>query len=378
MRIADLRLPIADCRLRTANSTRTGWQHRSASKPTYWLLLSLLIISYLAVHSLLADPAPASATLLNGTSAVQVVDAVGMTVTDMDRSIEFFSNVLTFEKVSDVEVTGSDYERLQGLFGLRMRVVRMKLGDESIELTEYLAPRGRPFPSDTRSNDHWFQHVAIIVSDMDAAYRMLRKHKVQHASSGPQRLPDWNKNAGGIQAFYFRDPDGHFLEILQFPEGKGDSRWQRRDRLFLGIDHTAIVVNDTEESLKFYRDTLGFKVVGASENYDTEQEHLNNVFGARLRITALRASSGPGIEFLEYLAPRDGRPMPVGAKANDIAHWQTRVLTQDVAAAAQATRNRNFALVSPGVISLPSKDLGISKGVLVRDPDGHVVELAER
>ena len=378
MRIADLRLPIADCRLRTANSKRTGWQHRSASKPTCWLLLSLLIISCLVDDGLLAEPAPASATLLNGSSAVQVVDAVGMTVADMDRSIEFFSNVLTFEKVSDVEVTGSDYERLQGLFGLRMRVVRMKLGEESIELTEYLAPRGRPFPNDTRSNDHWFQHVAIIVSEMDAAYRILRQHKVQHASSGPQRLPDWNKNAGGIQAFYFRDPDGHFLEILQFPEGKGDSRWQRRDRLFLGIDHTAIVVNDTEQSLKFYRDTLGFKVVGASENYDTEQEHLNNVFGARLRITALRASSGPGIEFLEYLAPRDGRPMPVGAKANDLAHWQTRVLTQDVAAAAQATRNRKFALVSPGVISLPSKDLGISKGVLVRDPDGHVIELAER
>ena len=378
MRIADLRLPIADCRLRTATSKRTGWQHRSASKPTSWLFLSLLIISCLAVHGLSAEPAPASATFLNGPSAVQVVDAVGMTVADMDRSIEFFSNVLTFEKVSDVEVTGGDYERLQGLFGLRMRVVRMKLGNESIELTEYLAPRGRPFPSDTRSNDHWFQHVAVIVSDMDAAYRVLRRHKVQHASSGPQRLPDWNKNAGGIQAFYFRDPDGHFLEILQFPEGKGDSRWQRRDRLFLGIDHTAIVVNDTEESLKFYRDTLGFKVVGASENYDTEQEHLNNVFGARLRITALRASSGPGIEFLEYLAPRDGRPMPVGAKANDIAHWQTRVLTQDVVAAAQATRNRKFALVSPGVISLPSKDLGISKGVLVRDPDGHVVELAEK
>jgi catechol 2,3-dioxygenase-like lactoylglutathione lyase family enzyme len=378
MRIADLRLPIADCRLRTANAKRTGWQHRSASKPTYWLLLSLLVISCLAVHGLSAEPAPASATLLNGTSAVQAVDAVGMTVADMDRSIEFFSNVLTFEKVSDVEATGSDYERLQGLFGVRMRVVRMKLGNESIELTEYLAPRGRPFPSDTRSNDHWFQHIAIIVSDMDAAYRILRQHKVQHASSGPQRLPDWNKNAGGIQAFYFRDPDGHFLEILQFPEGKGDPKWQRKDQLFLGIDHTAIVVKDTEESLKFYRDTLGFKVVGVSENYDTEQEHLNNVFGARLRITALRTSSGPGIEFLEYLAPRDGRPMPVGAKANDIAHWQTRVLTQDVSAAAQATRNGEFALVSPGVISLPSKDLGISKGILVRDPDGHVIELAER
>jgi catechol 2,3-dioxygenase-like lactoylglutathione lyase family enzyme len=70
---------------------------------------------------------------MNGTPAAQAVDGIGMTVGDMDRSVEFFSNVLTFEKVSDVEVTGNDYERLQGLFGLRMRVVRMRLGNESIE-----------------------------------------------------------------------------------------------------------------------------------------------------------------------------------------------------------------------------------------------------
>ncbi len=338
----------------------------------------LLVLGSPVVLGFSAKPASAPATVLNGTSVAQAVDVIGMTVGDMDRSVEFFSNVLMFEKVSDVEVTGSDYERLQGLFGIRMRVVRMKLGEESIALTEYLAPRGRPFPSDTRSNDYWFQHVAIIVSDMGKAYRTLRQHKVQHASSGPQRLPDWNKNAGGIQAFYFRDPDGHFLEILQFPKGKGDPKWQRTDKLFLGIDHTAIVVKDTEESLKFYRDTLGLKVVGESENYDAEQEHLNNVFGARLRITALRASSGPGIEFLEYLSPRDGRPMPVDEKANDILHWQTRLLTPDAEAAAQATRSWKFPFVSAGVVSLPEKSLGISKGFLVRDPDGHVVELAEK
>lgn len=343
-------------------------------RSAHWYFVLLLAFSFLAVPGFAVEPT----TVLNGTSAVQAVDIIGMTVGDMDRSVEFFSKVLTFEKVSDVEVTGSNYERLKGLFGLRMRVVRMKLGGEFVELTEYLAPRGRAFPSDTRSNDHWFQHVAIIVSDMDKAYRTLRQHKVQHASSGPQRLPDWNKNAGGIQAFYFRDPDGHFLEILQFPEGKGDPKWQRKDRLFLGIDHTAIVVKDTEESLGFYRDLLGMKVVGESENYDTEQEHLNNVFGARLRITALRASSGPGIEFLEYLSPRDGRPMPVDAKANDIAHWQTRVFTQDIAATAQAATSRKSVFVSPGVVSLPDRNLGISKGFLVRDPDGHFVELAEK
>ena len=89
---------------------------------------------------------------------------------------------------------------LQGVFGLRMRVVRLKLGAEAIELTEYLASPGRPIPSDWRSNDRWFQHVAIIVSDMDKAYRLLRQNRVRHASTGPQRLPDWNKNATGRPA----------------------------------------------------------------------------------------------------------------------------------------------------------------------------------
>lgn len=69
-----------------------------------------------------------------------------MTVADMDRSIEFFNRVLTFEKVSDVEVHGSEYERLQGLFGLDMRVVRMRLGDEMIELTNISRRREDPFP----------------------------------------------------------------------------------------------------------------------------------------------------------------------------------------------------------------------------------------
>jgi catechol 2,3-dioxygenase-like lactoylglutathione lyase family enzyme len=264
-----------------------------------------------------------------------------------------------------------------------MRVVRMRLGDEFIELTEYLAPRGRPIPVDARSNDHSFQHIAIITSDMARAYQWLRKHKVEHASTGPQRLPDWNKNAGGIEAFYFKDPDGHALEILRFPADKGDAKWQRlaqqdAGKLFLGIDHTAIVVSDTEASLKFYRDTLGMRLAGASENYGSEQERLNNVFGARLRITALRAASGPGIEFLEYLAPRDGRPAPRDLKANDLAHWQTKLITNDLESATVRLREGRYAFVSSGLVSLPEAVFGFKRGLLVRDPDAHAIQLIEK
>ena len=310
---------------------------------------------------------------------VKGVDSIGLTVSDLNRSVEFYSGVLHFQKVSETEVDGESYEHLAGIFGLRMRTARMRLGEESIELTEFLAPRGRPAPVDARSNDRWFQHIAIIVSDMDRAYQRLREHKVQHASPGPQLLPAWNKNVGGIRAFYFRDPDGHPLEVLWFPPDKGNPKWHAAtDELFLGIDHTAIVISETEASLKFYRDRLGMEVAGESENYGPEQERLNNVFGARLRITALRAASGPGIEFLEYLAPRDGRPFPPEERSNDLIHWQTRFLGISVDEATQTLWNSRSAFVSTGAVELPDGKAGFRKAVTVRDPDGHAIQIVER
>jgi catechol 2,3-dioxygenase-like lactoylglutathione lyase family enzyme len=334
-------------------------------------LIAILILLW-AAQVLTAPLLAAEAPL------VRSVDAVAVTVSDMDRSVEFFTKVLTFEKVSDVEVAGSEYERLQGVFGARMRVVRLRLGDEQIELHDYLAPKGRPIPTDARSNDKTFQHVAIIVSDMAKAYARLREFKVNHASTGPQRLPEYIEAAAGIEAFYFKDPDGHALEVLAFPPDKGEARWHSKERLFLGIDHTAIVVSDTDRSLRFYRDLLGLRVAGESENYGPEQEHLNNVFGARLRISGLRAERGPGIEFLEYLAPRDGRPAPTDIKANDLFHWQTVLAARDAGPSFASVGVAGALFVSPGAVTLKDRALGFGRAALLRDPDGHAVELIER
>jgi catechol 2,3-dioxygenase-like lactoylglutathione lyase family enzyme len=301
---------------------------------------------------------------------VRAVDAIGITVADADRSIDFYSRILGFTVVSDVEVAGDAWERLRGVFPVRMRVVRLDLGREALELTEYLAPRGRPAPVDAHSNDRWFQHVAIVVSDMDRAYAWVHDQRVTHVSSAPQRLPDWNPNAGGIRAFYFRDPDGHPLELIWFPPGKRDPRWQEpADRLFLGIDHTAIAVGDTARSLAFYRDRLGFRVAGRSENSGPEQERLNAVRGAHLRITSLRAAEGPGIEVLEYLAPRGGRPFPAGERANDLVHWQTRLALGD--------GEPLEALRRGPPVTVPSHELGFRRALAVRDPDGHTLEIVE-
>jgi catechol 2,3-dioxygenase-like lactoylglutathione lyase family enzyme len=308
-----------------------------------------------------------------GALPVSAVSTVGMTVSNIEQAVAFYTGVLAFEQVADQEHSGREFELLVGIFGARARTVTLRLGAECLALTEFLAPRGRPFPVDFRPNDVAFQHVAIIVSDMDRAYERLRASGVAHGSSGPQRLPDWNPNAGGIKAFYFRDPDGHFLEVLQFPPGKGAEQWHRTEPLFLGIDHTAIVSADTEQSLGFYRDLLNMKVAGESENHDIEQEHLNNVFGARLRITALRAGSGPGIELLEYLAPRTGRPVPIDARPNDVAHWQTRLVVPALDAVPALARRHLLSLISPRQVD--RHDDQRTPSMLVRDPDGHAIEL---
>ena len=343
---------------------------RDTSRRFRQLALASAVASVLLPAAFAADvaslPASSSATAL-----VRAVDSVGIPVSDLERSVDFYTRVLTFHKEAEREVAGDTYEHLYGVFGLRLRMARLSLGHEHIELMEFLAPRGRPVPVDSRSNDRWFQHIAIIVSDVDQAYARLREFKVEHASSGPQRLPDWNPNAGGIRAFYFRDPDGNHLEILQFPAGKGASRWQDKTALFLGIDHTAIVVSDTDTSIAYYRDLLGLRITGTSENYGTEQEHLNNVFGARLRITALRAADGPGIELLEYVAPRTGRSMPIDSQANDRWFWQVNLTTEDVPAVAAHLMRAHSPMVSNGVAATREKELGYTAGVIARDPDGH-------
>jgi catechol 2,3-dioxygenase-like lactoylglutathione lyase family enzyme len=146
------------------------------------------------------------------------------------------------------------------------------------------------------------------------------------------------------------------------------------------LDHTAIVVGNTDASLAFYRDTLGMQVAGTAENYGPEQERLNNVFGVRLRITALRAEQGIGVELLDYLAPKTGRALPVDTLANDAWHWQINFARDDLATVSTAIRAHSGsasapAYVSPGVVDFtePAR-LGV-QALLLRDPDGHAVAL---
>ena len=106
---------------------------------------------------------------------------------------------------------------------------------------------------------------------------------------------------------------------------------------------------------------------------------MPKIIRARIvRITGLKAPSGFGIEFLDYLTPRDGRPMPHDTRANDLWHWQTAIRVGRADAAADKLKSARVRFVSPSVTTIPDRALGIAKGFIVRDPDGHGLQLIER
>jgi len=318
---------------------------------------------------------------LSAWSQVVGVDSVGITVSDMERSLDFYTEVLDFTKLSDVELHGAEYEKLFGVFGLRVRIVKLKLGEEFVDLVEFIAPSdGEAVPIDSKSNDLWFQHIAIIVSDMDRAYEILRQNNVRQISTSPQTIPESNKAAAGIRAVKFLDPDGHPLELLWFPHDKGDPRWHKKtDKLFLGIDHTAIGVSDSEESINFYQNILGIKVVGNGLNMGTEQEHLDGLHGAIVKISGLRPSDQiPGIEFLEYKTPPGGRPMPINTNTNDLWHWRTHLIVDDLESVTESLGKEKVRFVSSEAVDFPDDKIGFKKGIMILDPDRHAIVLIEK
>ena len=293
-----------------------------------------------------------------------------ISVSSLDRSVSFYTTVLDFRVVRTIDE--SDTARLTpGLSRTaKARTAELFLGNECLDLSEYESPRGRAFPRDSHANDLWFEHIAIVVSNMGMAFAQVRASHTAFVSDAPQTLPDWNKEAAGISAFYFRDPDGHYLELIHFPPGKGQPKWQTGEsKLFLGIDHTAIAVANTQRSLTFYRDILRLRVAGGSENYGVEQEHLSGVAHARVRITSLRAGSGIGVELLNYEIPDSCRPIPADRQVDDIAGWQIPIEVIDTAT--KTLQDLPFTNWK----RLPPSDGPQREAMWIKDPDGHILKL---
>ncbi len=122
----------------------------------------------------------------------------------------------------------------------------MTLGKSRLDLDTFDLP-GRPYPDRTNASDLVFQHLALVTDDIGVAWRRARNAGATPITRGePVTLP---QSSGGVTAVKFRDPEGHLLELLEFPAGSNPS-WQGRGTM--GIDHSAISIADLAASRRFY------------------------------------------------------------------------------------------------------------------------------
>jgi catechol 2,3-dioxygenase-like lactoylglutathione lyase family enzyme len=241
----------------------------------------------------------------------------------------------------------------------------LRLGRETIEVRA-VAPSARPYPVQVPGWSPLFQHVAIVVSDVAAAYARLKRWPRWTAISldGPERLPP---SSGGVTAFKFRDPEGHPLEFIAFPANGRPARWLEAPDVDLGIDHSAISIADTARSLAFY-EGLGLQRNGGSLNTGAEQSRLDAVPEADVEVTSL-VSPGhptPHVELLCYRGTFDRRVPP--RHVDDVAATRLVFRVSSMAALRAACARFPEAVVAGIAVA----EAGVA-AALLRDPDGHLL-----
>jgi catechol 2,3-dioxygenase-like lactoylglutathione lyase family enzyme len=266
---------------------------------------------------------------------------IELTVSALSQAEDFYAEALGFELV-DRHDADPVYAALLGASRIQEAVLRR--GEQELALQAF-SPQGAAYPADAASCDQCFQHFAMPVIEMTPAYARLAPFgAVPISTAGPQRLP---QRSGGATAYKFRDPDGHPLELIRFPNAAPG-----------GIDHSAIVVTDAERSIAFYRDELGLKLGARQLNTGTEQDALDGLRGAVVEVVALQPQHpAPHVELLAYRSPPI-RPMGP-QRPCDIA----------------ATR---LVFEVSGLLEPTTSLADGSRAVLRQDPDGHYLVLKQQ
>jgi catechol 2,3-dioxygenase-like lactoylglutathione lyase family enzyme len=142
-------------------------------------------------------------------------DHTGITVSNLERSLAFWRDILGFELSHTAHQTGDMAEQITGVKGAELKLAVVKApGGHKIELLEYLASPDRKKHIDLRPCDIGHVHVALIIDDLEAVLKRIAAAGWKEAGK-PQMLTT-GPNAGK-RVVYVRDPDGTTIEFMQLP-----------------------------------------------------------------------------------------------------------------------------------------------------------------
>ncbi len=238
----------------------------------------------------------------------QSIAGFGLVTANPARLVAFY-RAIGFDVGEAGPIPAADM-KLLGLAGAGSRIA-MSLGRSRVDLESFDLP-GHPYPDDTTACDLAFQHLALVTDDVEAAWCRARDAGATPISRKcPVTLP---KSAGGVTAVKFRDPEGHPLELLQFPRNTNPD-WKGTG--ILGIDHSAISVVDAAASRHFYA-RHGLSEGDATVNDGPSQVALDGLDDVEVDVVPmLPTDKPPHVEVLGYRYPV-GRAFRTLA-ANDVA-----------------------------------------------------------
>jgi catechol 2,3-dioxygenase-like lactoylglutathione lyase family enzyme len=139
-------------------------------------------------------------------------DHTGITVSNLERSLAFWRDVLGFELSHTAHQKGALAQEITGVEGAEIKLAVLKApGGHKIELLEYLAPADRK-RANLRPCDIGSVHVALLVEDLEAVLALIAASGWE-AAGKPQTL-ETGPNVGK-RVVYVRDPDGATVELMQ-------------------------------------------------------------------------------------------------------------------------------------------------------------------
>ncbi|HEY8517776.1 MAG TPA: VOC family protein [Candidatus Binatia bacterium] len=144
-------------------------------------------------------------------SPIASVSHVGVCVSDLERSLRFYCDVLGFERSStmpDVHVAGEPTDTLLRLSGVDLHAVYVERDGLRLELLHYASPRSPQAPPKRAMNDLGFTHLSVRVADVTAALATLEQMGVEIDRESVIQF-------GGLTvAAFVRDPDGLPIELV--------------------------------------------------------------------------------------------------------------------------------------------------------------------
>ncbi len=135
---------------------------------------------------------------------------VGISTTNLDRSVDFYRTLFGFEKVFDFRwQAGMEmFDRMMNLRATAARVAMLRTGTCFLEIFEFASPLPAPQDPHRPVSDCGFNHICIRVDDAAAECRRLERLGLRlHCPPIKSELP--------LTGTYGRDPDGNVIEILE-------------------------------------------------------------------------------------------------------------------------------------------------------------------